>query len=180
MGWKNADNGQMKRNSYPTDLTDDQSVPIASQIPRQERDVRPCKVAMRRVANGLLYRSRTDYRWRALPNDFPPRGTVAYYFYRFPDAGTWQLLHDRLSERVRVAADKAPTPSAAIIDSQSVKTTGKRRSAAGEEVDGRKRHLVVDTLGVILAVVVHAGRVQNRDGTKRTLAGSWDGFPARA
>ena len=85
---------------------------------------------MRQVINGLWYQSRTGCQWRALPKDLPPWGTVAYYFYRFRNDGTWQALHDALQEQVRVAADKEPTPSAAVIDSQSVKTTEKRGSAA--------------------------------------------------
>jgi transposase len=86
---------------------------------------------MREVVNGILYLNRTGCQWRALPHDLPPWGTVAYYFYAFRRDGTWQRLHDRLRQDVRVAAGREPTPSAACIDSQSVKATEKRGPAAG-------------------------------------------------
>ena len=120
----------MKRTSYPSDLTDEQWLLIGPHIPPAKHGGRHREVDMRQVINGLWYQSRTGCQWRALPKDLPPWGTVAYYFYRFRNDGTWQALHDALREQVRVAADKEPTPSAAVIDSQSVKTTEKRGSAA--------------------------------------------------
>ena len=98
---------------------------------------------MREVINGILYLNRTGCSWRLLPHEFPPWGTVHYYYRRFRLEGTWQTLHDKLREKVRVAADKKPTPSAAVIDSQSVKTTEKggyigmtraRRSMAASDI----------------------------------------------
>lgn len=86
---------------------------------------------MREVVNGMLYLNRTGCQWRALPHDLPPWGTVAYYFYAFRRDGTWQRMHDALRADVRVAAGREPTPSAACIDSQSVKATEKRGPAAG-------------------------------------------------
>ncbi|NNM85263.1 MAG: transposase [Phycisphaerales bacterium] len=104
---------------------------IEPHIPPEKHGGRHRRVDMRQVSNGLLYQSRTGCQWRALPKDFPPWGTVAYYFYRFRNDGTWQAIHDTLREQVRVAAGKEPTPSAAVVASQSVKTTEKRGSAAG-------------------------------------------------
>jgi len=120
----------MKRNSYPSDLTDEQWLLIAPHIPPEKQGGRHREVDMRQITNGLLYQSRTGCQWRSLPKDLPPWSTVAYYFYRFRNDGTWQTLHDALREKVRVAAGKEATPSAAVIDSQSVKTTEKRGSAA--------------------------------------------------
>jgi putative transposase len=119
-------NNDMKRTSYPADITDEQWLLIEPHIPGSKPGGRPRKVGMRQKINGLLYQSRTGCQWRSLPNEFPPWSTVAYYFYRFRDDGTWQLLHDSLRQQVRRAANKQPTPSAAIIDSQSVKTAEKK------------------------------------------------------
>ena len=121
----------MIKNSYPSDVTDEQWLLVEPHIPPEKHGGRHREVNMRQVMNGLLYQNRTGCQWRALPNDLPPWGTVAYYFYRFRNDGTWQTLHDLLREKVRLAAGKEATPSAAVIDSQSVKTTEKRGSAAG-------------------------------------------------
>lgn len=115
----------MARIAYPSDLTDDQWNEIKALIPPALPGGRHRSVDMREVLNGVLYLSRTGCSWRQLPHDFPPWGTVHYYYRRFRLDGTWQKIHDRLRERLRRKLGRKPTPSAAIIDSQSVKTAGK-------------------------------------------------------
>lgn len=115
----------MARNAYPSDLTEDQWKEIRPLIPPAIPGGRHRSVDLREVLNGVLYLNRSGCSWRQLPHDFPPWGTVHYYYRRFRIDGTWQKIHDRLRERVRRKAGRMPTPSAAIIDSQSVKTAGK-------------------------------------------------------
>ena len=115
----------MTRKSYPSDLTDEQWQRLAPLLPAPKPGGRPREVDMRQLINAILYLNRTGCQWRALPHEFPPWPTVADYFYRFRNDGTWQTIHDQLREQVRVAVGKEPTPSAAVIDSQSVKTTEK-------------------------------------------------------
>jgi putative transposase len=129
-------------------------------------------VNMREVVNAILYMIWTGCPWRQLPHDFPPSGTVWDYFRAWRIDGTWTCTHDKLREMVRVKAGKDPQPSAAIIDTQTVKTTeqgGPRGYDAGKNITGRKRHLVVDTLGLVLVVIVHSANIQDRDGAHLPL-----------
>lgn len=121
----------MERSSYPSDLTDEQWKLISRLIPPAEPGGRDRTVDIREVVNGILYLNRNGGVWRALPHEFPPWGTVWYYFRRFRNDGTWAKVHDAPREKVRNKAGRKKTPSAAILDSQSVKTTEKRGVAAG-------------------------------------------------
>ena len=115
----------MTRTSYPSDLTDEQWCLIQRLIPPALPGGRHRTVEMREVFNGILYLNRTGCAWRSLPHDLPPWGTVHYYYRRFRIDGTWETVHDKLREKVRVAVGKKRTPTAAVIDSQSAKTTEK-------------------------------------------------------
>ena len=115
----------MARTAYPTDLTDAQWSRVVQSIPPAKPGGRPRSVDVREVVNGVLYLNRTGCAWRLLPHDLPPWGTVHYYYRQFRLTGVWDEIHDRLREDVRVAAGKDRTPSAAVADSQSVKTTEK-------------------------------------------------------
>jgi len=115
----------MGRIAYPTDLTDAQWRLIEKRIPPAQPGGRYRSVNMREVVNGILYLVRTGCSWRQLPHDFPPWGTVHWYYRCFRLDGTWQKIHDALRDKVRVSAGRKKSPSAAIVDSQSVKTTEK-------------------------------------------------------
>jgi putative transposase len=159
----------MTRQPYPSDLTDAQWERLAPLIPPALPGGRPRSVNLREVVNAIFYLNRQGCVWRALPHDLPPWGTVSYYYRRWRRDGTWRTIHDALRTQTRRAAGREESPSAAILDSQSVKTTeagGPRGFDGGKLVKGRKRHLLVDTLGLVLLVVVLAANVQDRDGAK--------------
>jgi len=156
------------RTQYSSDLTNRQWQLIRQLLPaRSRRGRRP--IDRRRVINAILYVVRTGCQWRMLPKGFPNWSTVYGIFWRWRNDGTWQRIHDRLREKVRKASGKKSTPTAAIIDSQSIRTAegGEQRGYdAGKKITGRKRHVAVDTLAVVLAVVVHAADCQDQDGAR--------------
>lgn len=128
----------MARTLYPSDLTDEQWSLIAPMIPPAEPGGRHRSVDMRGVINGILYLSRSGCSWRMLPREFPPWGTVHYYYRRFRLDGSWQRIHDKLREKVRRQVGKKPTPSAGVIDSQSVKTDAPRKGGRTATTRARK------------------------------------------
>jgi putative transposase len=157
------------RRAYLTDLSDEQWAILERELPPAPGGGRKRTVNLREVVNAILYRLRTGCSWEMLPHDFPPNSTVFEYFARWRNDGTWERLHDALRRDVRKQDGREATASAAIVDSQSAKTTetrGERGYDAGKKVKGRKRHILVDTLGLLIAVVITAASVQDRDGAK--------------
>jgi putative transposase len=157
---------------YPTDLTDRQWEYSKPLIPAAQPGGRPRTTDMRRLINAMLYIVVSGVQWRLLPREFPPWQTVYHYFRQWRTDGTWRRIHDTLRAQVRRRADRHQHPTAGCLDSQSVKVAalpGPRGYDAGKQVLGRKRHLVVDTLGLLLAVVVTAASVQDRDGARLVL-----------
>jgi putative transposase len=170
----------MERNPYPSDLTDIQWDNIEHLFPPAKPGGRPRKYHSRELVNAIMFVVRTGIQWRAIPHDFPPWESVYGYYRRWSQAGLWKEIHDGLTATVRQCEGRNEQPSAAILDSQSVKTTeqgGPRGYDAGKKVNGRKRHLLVDTLGLLLAVVVHPADIQDRDGAKLVLEKVRDQLP---
>jgi len=167
---------------YPSDLRDAQWALVEPLLSAPKPGGRHEAHPRREVVNAILYLLRTGCSWRQLPKDFPPWGTVYWHFARWCDDGSLDALHEELRGAVREAEGRHAQPTAAVIDAQSVKGAdtvprATRGYDAGKKINGRKRHIVVDTIGLLVIVLVTAASVQDRDGARPALASLREAFP---
>lgn len=162
----------MKRKAYPTDLTQKQFKRIEPLLPKAKPGGRPRSVDLYEVLCAIMYVLQGGIAWRSLPHEFPAWQTVYAYFRRFEADGTWEAINHSLVRETRKAAGRDPEPSAGILDAQTVRCSpqaGPRGVDAGKSTNGRKRNILVDTMGLLLVVLVTTGCIQDRDGGKITL-----------
>ena len=182
MSWTEITRPHYRRDGqdYTSDLTDEEWGLIAPFMPERRRLGRPRTVKLRAVLNAILYVLATGCQWRALPKEFPPYSTVQGYFYAWRDTGRWQEIVEALVRKARRKLGRKPRPTAAVIDSQTASTTeagGPRGFDAGKRLHGRKRHIVTDTNGLLLAAYVHPANIQDVHGAVPLLEILRDRFP---
>jgi putative transposase len=163
----------MESTRYPTDLSEEEWRLLEAHLPTSKWRGRPRLHSPREILNAVFYVLKSGCQWRMLPREFPPWKTVFHYFRAWRLDGTWERLNRAIRERLRVRLGRDPQPSAGIVDSQSAKTSGvggeQRGFDGGKKVRGRKRHLLVDTEGLVVEARVHSAKVPDQDGIRRLL-----------
>jgi putative transposase len=172
-------NQPLTQKRYMTDCTDKEWTIIEPLTRKNPGPGRKRRVNLREVVNAIFYRTRTGCQWRMFPKEFPARSTIWYYYNMWTEDGTWDKINATLRRMVRRSVGKQDDPSLAIIDSQTVKATesgGERGYDGAKQVNGRKRHIMVDTLGLLLLVMVHAADIQDYIAAESVLTSAYRRF----